>query len=365
MDGQDDPSQGYEQHSTPLAPAPMRRRTPALRAGISVVGIVSVLVGASVVFGAAAPAPFDPQRPVVDASASPSASADDDDKGFGPRLDKLQKLRGLGQLRKFAAGNGLGLGLGLGRLGGRAFGKISITAISGDSISLKTDDGWTRTISVTTDTKVFRGTKAATAADLKVGDTILLRQKRNDDGTFAITAIVVPVPFAAGEVTAVDADTITIKARDGSSKTIHVTASTTYHLGRGDGTKADVKVGSTIAVQGDVDASDLTAAVVWVAVPHIAGEVTAKTSSSITIKRRDGTSATIHISSSTTFRIRGKGAAATLADVTVGMRVEAEGALRADGSMDASAVGAGRLKPDKVANGGDDQDDEASPAPSG
>jgi hypothetical protein len=72
--------------------------------------------------------------------------------------------------------------------------------------------------------------------------------------------------------------------------------------------------------------------------------VTAKDASSITVTRRDGTKSVIHVSASTTFKVKGV-ATATLADIAVGGRVEAAGTLRADGSLDAVAVRAGPPRP--------------------
>ena len=74
-----------------------------------------------------------------------------------------------------------------------------------------------------------------------------------------------------------------------------------------------------------------------VSLPDVAGEVTAKTADSITIKHRDGSTTVVHVTAKTTYEKRGKDPA-TLADIVVGDRVEAEGVLRADGSMDAVAV---------------------------
>ena len=68
-----------------------------------------------------------------------------------------------------------------------------------------------------------------------------------------------------------------------------------------------------------------------------AGEVSAKTADSITIKHRDGSTTVIHVTAKTTYEKKGKDPA-SLADIVVGDRVEAEGILRADGSMDAVEV---------------------------
>jgi hypothetical protein len=69
--------------------------------------------------------------------------------------------------------------------------------------------------------------------------------------------------------------------------------------------------------------------------------VTAKTADSITIKRRDGTSVVIHVGADTTFRVAGN-KNAKLADVTVDMVIGVSGRSRADGSIDANAVVAGK-----------------------
>ena len=111
---------------------------------------------------------------------------------------------------------------------GFGFGEITITAISGSDLSLKTADGWTRTITVTADTTITRAGTTITVADLKVGDEIRFAQTRNADGTYTVTKIQLVIPSVAGQVTAVDGSTITVKRFDGTTQTIHVDASTTY-----------------------------------------------------------------------------------------------------------------------------------------
>ena len=78
-------------------------------------------------------------------------------------------------------GGGPGFGFGFGRTAvgiGIGFGGVTITAIDGSNLSLKTDDGWTRTIAVTSDTKITRADKTIAVGDLKVGDEITFRQTR-------------------------------------------------------------------------------------------------------------------------------------------------------------------------------------------
>ena len=134
---------------------------------------------------------------------------------------------------------------------GSVFGPITITAIDGTSVSLKTADGWTRTIVVDGSVKVTKGGADATASDLKVGDEVRLRQTKETDGSFTVTSIDIVLPTAFGEVTAKTADAITIKRPDGTTSTIHVGSGTTYRVaGVDNATLADVDVGSFVIAQG-------------------------------------------------------------------------------------------------------------------
>jgi hypothetical protein len=167
----------------------------------------------------------------------------------------------------------------------------------------------------------------------------------------------VPTPKAGGEVTAVGADSITVK-KGGATRVITVTGSTKYTVGSTPGTKADVKVGSEIEAQGTVSGDTFTATAIEVELPHVAGQVTAKTSNTITVKKGDGTTATIHVTGTTKYKVKGVDPAA-LTDIAVGDRVTAEGTLRADGSLDAVAVNEKGPKADKQ----NDDDDGAAASP--
>jgi hypothetical protein len=303
-----------------------RTKAQAVRAGIIAGTGLVVAIGAAVAMGASPAA-----APSGGASPAPSGQVTPEQRGKG--------------------GQGWAFG-GPGRREGRAFGQISVTAIDGSNLSLRTDDGWTRTITVAASTTITKGGQAATLADVAVGDIIRFAETRNADGTYTITRINIVVPQVAGVVTAVGTDTITIKGRDGTATTVRTSSS-----------RSDVKVGSAIVASG-AKASDgsLDATSVTVVLPRVAGKVTAKTATTITITGPNGTTQTINVSSSTTYSVAGT-SGGSLADVSVGMRIIVEGTKQADGSIDASAIAAGRFR----GNAGHDkrgQDPNASPAPS-
>jgi len=134
---------------------------------------------------------------------------------------------------------------------GRGFHDITISAINGSSLSLKTDDGWTRTITVGSSTTITKGGATIAIGDLAVGDQIRFAQDKATDGTYTITAIKVVLPAIGGEVTAISGNTITVTGRDGTTGTIHVDSDTTYQV---DGTAgkalSDVTVGSFVIAEG-------------------------------------------------------------------------------------------------------------------
>jgi hypothetical protein len=313
---------------------PSRRRRGGLRTALVIVAGMALAVPLIAI--TAAPRT---QAPTLAVGASPSAETSNDHDA-GPKKDKgLKSSNGIG--RGLGRGNGRSKGFGTVR------GRITIRAISGPQISLATEDGWTRTIAVTSATVITKGGQPIAIGDLHVGDQVRFSQTRNADGTFTITAIAVPVPMVGGDVTAVDATTITVKGKAGVTRIITVNDATVYQIGKAPGSKADVKVGTHVNAQGTTNGDTFTAITVRVSLPSVAGEVSAKTADSITIKSRDGSTTVVHVTDKTTFEIRGKDGA-SLADIAVGDRVGAEGVLRADGSMDAAAVEGGPRKAAKA-----------------
>ena len=261
---------------------------------------------------------------------------------------------------------------GLGRLGRHGFADITIASISGNDVSLETDDGWTRTIAITSTVKLTKGGQTIQVSDLKVGDQVVFRQTKNDDGTYTVTALAVVVPTIQGTASDITSSGFKVTTRDGSVWTVTVNGSTTYGFGQGTGSLSDVKAGEPVRVAGTITADNqMTAANVRVAGDRAVGQVTAKTADTITIKKRDGSSVTIHVSADTTYRVAGVKNAG-LGNVAVDMYVGVSGRARSDGSIDADVVVAGNGRgfgglrgPKGFRFGGEpgaDQTDPAQPA---
>ena len=338
------------------------RRAGAFRLGMAVLLVFAILVPVAVF--AASPAPSGSDDPGASASASADASASaaasteatasTEPSASAPASAPAAPLAPQSTTKPDTSKTDGSKG----QRGGSGFGGITITGIAGSKLSLETADGWTRTIVVTADTKITKGGKAATVSDLDLGDKITFRQKRNDDGTYTITSINVPTPKAAGKVTAVGSTTLTLTAgRGDKTRVITVNSATVYTFGKDTRRpRATSSSARTSWPSGTVSGDTFTATSVRIQPSVVGGEVTAKTSTSLTLKTRDGKSVTVHIDSSTKVFVRGK-KDATVADLAVGDKVLASGALNADGSVDADMVGGG-----KFGRGGHDGDKSAPSA---
>ena len=229
-----------------------------------------------------------------------------------------------------------------GMMGGRGFHDITVSAISGTNVTLKTDDGWTRTIAVTGSVKVTKGGQEIALSELSVGDQVRIDQTRNADGTYTVDALVVVVPTISGTVSDLSSSGFKVTNRDGSVWTITVNGSTVYKFGTGTGSLSDVKNGGEVLVQGETTADNaMTALTVQVPADRASGTVKSKTSDTIVITKRDGTTVTVHVDSGTSYRVAGV-ATAKLSDVAVDMAIGVSGRQRSDGSIDADVVIAGQ-----------------------
>jgi hypothetical protein len=281
---------------------------------------IAIVVGSLVVLAASA---------ALTVAASPSPSSSAAPGGSTTPTDPDKDWSGPGGFGMRGPGDGFGMHRGA----------ITVTAVSGSNLSLKTDDGWTRTITVTSDTKITKAGTTITSGDIKVGDTIVFQQSRQSDGSYTITAIDVVIPVVGGTIGDVTSSGFTLTDADGVKWTVNVSSSTTYTVDNASGTKSDVKAGLGAVVQGAQSGNTITATTVKVRQQQATGQVTAKTASTITIERRDGTPLTIKVDSSTTYSVNGSTGA--LADVTVGMSLAASGTANGDGTFSATAVQAG------------------------
>ncbi len=210
---------------------------------VAIVAAVAIVLALSAAITLAAA----PSAPAAGAGpAAPTGSAAPN-KVVGPSTGAG---RGFALPGFFGGLGALGGGFG-GPAAGPGLGAATIVSIDGPNLSLKTVDGWTRTIKVTSLTRISRAGQSIGLSALHPGDSIGFRESGASDGTYQIDAITVILPHVAGQVSAISGGTITVRQFDGTTATIRTGSSTTFRiLGVAKATIADLKVGMAINAQG-------------------------------------------------------------------------------------------------------------------
>ncbi len=145
---------------------------------------------------------------------------------------------------------------------------------------------------------------------------------------------------AGGVVSALSATSITVTDPSGTATTYSISSSTVVTKDRATASLSDLAVGDDVHIM--VTSGTTTASRIDIVQPSVAGKVSAVSGDTITITDPNGTSHTVIVSSKTTYTK--DGASATLADVTVGSSIFAEGSFASSSStasLDATSVGIG------------------------
>jgi len=186
-------------------------------------------------------------------------------------------------------------------------------------------------------------------------------------------------PAAVGTVASVGTNTFTLTGRDGTTVTVDVGSTTTYvDPAVTSPSLADVKVGAHVAVFGTDSSNTVTATKVAIGgpggpggrpgfggtPPAAVGTVASVGTNTFTLTGRDGTTVTVDVGSTTTYREVGV-TSATIADVKVGSHVAVFG-TESGSTVTATSVGIGMPGgPGGPGGPGDgDGDGPMGPAPS-
>lgn len=227
---------------------------------------------------------------------------------------------------------------------GHGHGELTVTGVSGQTITATRADGTQVTIHTTSSTTYGRAGKTVDASAVTTGAKIAVHGTRNSDGSIAATHVEIVLPGYSGTVTAVSGSDITLQGRDGASHVIHTSSSTTYQRAGKTVDISAVTTGAKIAAHGTQNSDgSLNAEVVRIAAPHAGGQITAISGTTITVQDHRGTQ-TIHVSGSTTYTTVTFGTngptetAAGFSDLKVGAFIMAEGTANSDGSLNAETV---------------------------
>jgi preprotein translocase subunit YajC len=140
-----------------------------------------------------------------------------------------------------------------------------VTAISGNTITVKTMDGNTATVNVTDQTRFRKDRQDAKLTDVKVGDNVFVRGQKGSDGSVQAEMVAVPPAgmmgnmrdglgknFIMGEIKSINGTQIEIARPDGQTQTIAVDENTSFHKNRESVTLADFKAGDRVFGRGEV-----------------------------------------------------------------------------------------------------------------
>ncbi len=154
--------------------------------------------------------------------------------------------------------------------GGRPGVGGTITAISGDSLTLKTMDGRIVTVKLNDKTRFRKDRQDAKLSDFKVGDTVMVRGEQASDGTILAAGVMarsgagaftgtpqqfregLGKQFIAGEIKSIDGLKLTIARVDGETQTIAVDENTSFRKQGESVTLADLKPGDHVFGRGEV-----------------------------------------------------------------------------------------------------------------
>lgn len=145
-----------------------------------------------------------------------------------------------------------------------------------------------------------------------------------------------------GVVTALSGTSLTVKNQRGTEATFELTSATTVTKDRVSAPLSALAVGDQVRITPSA-AGSAAALRVDIEQPSVMGKVTAVSGDTITVTGRDGVNETVIVSGATTYS-KG-GASASVADVTIGTPLFAEGTFApgATTTLDATTVGVGMV----------------------
>ncbi len=263
----------------------------------------------------------------------------------------------------------------------------TIGAIKGDTITLKSVMGGADvTVKVTDKTEYRNGQDAGKLSDLKVGDMVAVRGTQ-EKGVWNADRVIGglggkmgggggmvmmggpggqgggQMPAAAGTITAIDGDTITVRGLQGTDTKVKTSDKTQFRKGQDTVKLADFKVGDTVMARGkkdgDVVEADMLGSVQLnqqmrgmmenMGKTMIAGRVKAIDGLRLTIDRVDQQEQTIEVDENTSFKKDGQ--SITFPDIKVGDMIMGRGALK-NGTFVPTELNVGMAGGGRVVMGG-------------
>lgn len=222
---------------------------------------------------------------------------------------------------------------------------LTVTSVSGQTITATQPSGASVTVKVTSSTVYTRAEKTISLSDIKAGDVIHAIGTRNSDGSITATRVEIELPHYDGQVKSISGSTITIQDTDGTH-VIHTSSGTTVVKAGQTASLSDIATGSQIVAEGTKNSDgSLNAEAIRIVLPMAGGQITSISGSTITVSDpRDSGVTSIHVTSSTRYVTVTMGTsgptqtAASFSDLKTGVHIRVEGTKASDGSLTADVV---------------------------
>lgn len=269
------------------------------------------------------------------------------------------------QLQGPAFGGPRDQGRGGGKMGQRNGASGTISAISGNTITLKQGDVIVVQATVNANTVYTKAGQTISLSDLKVGQKASVRTTTDSSGTVLVAAVDIVLDRASGTISALDASSVTITKADNTTIKATLSSTTSYQdLGQAS-SLANLKSGMRVEIAGLLNSDGtLSAEVINVQHDRLGGTITAINGNSLIVRvegpggngkgpgrNKPGDAATtpgspttapstatttatvtktITVDSSTVYLEGGQ--SIKLSDLAVGDKINAAGALSSDGN---------------------------------
>jgi hypothetical protein len=212
-----------------------------------------------------------------------------------------------------------------------------VTAISGNTITLGSGSD-TRTVTVTTSTTFVLAGVASTFGAIVVGSHIEARGIATSSSALSAMSVKIePVRLdthAAGVVTALGTNSITIQHHNDTPVVYTTTSTTTYAMGEITATVAALAVGQNVDIT-LTSTTPQTVTAIEVDLANVEGKVTAISGNTITLGSGSDTR-TVTVGTATTYTLGD--AVSALSAIVVGSHIEARGVATTSTALNATSV---------------------------
>lgn len=133
----------------------------------------------------------------------------------------------------------------------------TVTAASSSSVTVRNEFGTSRTFAITDDTTVHNGRAKGDAGDLEVGQRVHVRAAKSGSDYTAKDIDIRPAHIG-GTVASISGDTVTVTDRDGFTRTIALSSTTTFTKDGATADRGDLTGTSVIDAEGTVASNGTT-----------------------------------------------------------------------------------------------------------